>query len=658
LPGGRVPEGEAGGPAGGTAWRLEAAGLAALALLVLALTISPITNNDLFLHLKTGEIILKTGAVPRVDDYSALARGRPFVAHEWLAGVIFRAVESGFGLDGLILLKALVALGIAATLYAAARALGATATIALPALTLVMILAAARLMERPHIFTCLLSSLYILILVRRRGGARASLWIVPPLQVLWANLHGGFMLGWMIVGLAAAGSLADDLLERLAGRRGGAGRLHTAPPVSGRRPFPEWARLAILAAALVPACLLNPYGARLLKFPFELTGSAFMQEIYEWLPPFDSAYASTYMARYYVVWATLGIAVHAAAMRILLRRGRAIPGGVFPILLFVAFLILSLRMQRNVTDFALATFPGVAASAAALLQPRAERPGRSLLPWIAAALLGLAGWYAWNGYPYGPGSRREFGLGLGRNIPVAAADYLEANAVRGNVLNTYSSGAYLVYRFHPAMRVAMDSRNDVYGEELYAEYKRALQIPESLQAMLRRIDARAIVLEWPRQGVVITAATIREMGGWIPVYFDDLAVVYVEAGGPLASMAERDGYTLLEPSLFRAGRIAAADSPRAVEEAKRAVLQSRSYVARVLLVDALLASGRRREALDEEARIVAEDPPLFFIHYHLGAIRLRLGDRREAAARFRRALALQPDSDAAHQGLESATATS
>ena len=78
------------------AWRFA---LAALGLPVVALTLSPIGNNDLFLHLVTGRVVLEQHAVPRVDDYSALARGRPYVAHEWLAAVLFRLVpeEDGLG---------------------------------------------------------------------------------------------------------------------------------------------------------------------------------------------------------------------------------------------------------------------------------------------------------------------------------------------------------------------------------------------------------------------------------------------------------------------------------------------------------------------------------------------------------------------------------
>src|SRR5439155_15295594 len=82
--------------------RGEGLGLAALGVLIVALGATPITNNDIFLHLKTGSIILAHGTIPHEDDYSALARGRPFIAHEWLAAVVFRVVHAVGGFDGLI----------------------------------------------------------------------------------------------------------------------------------------------------------------------------------------------------------------------------------------------------------------------------------------------------------------------------------------------------------------------------------------------------------------------------------------------------------------------------------------------------------------------------------------------------------------------------
>jgi hypothetical protein len=193
------------------AWRLAAA---ALGLLTVALTTAPISNNDLFLHLVTGRVVLEQHAVPRVDDYSALARGRPYVAHEWLAAVLFRLVQqagSGEGFDRLVIAKVALSLLLAWLLLRAARHAGATPVVALPALAWVMCLAAARLQERPHLFSYLLLAAFILILTRRRrriahGRADRGLLLLPPLQILWTNLHGSFLLGPAIVLLAAAGS--------------------------------------------------------------------------------------------------------------------------------------------------------------------------------------------------------------------------------------------------------------------------------------------------------------------------------------------------------------------------------------------------------------------------------------------------------------------
>lgn len=626
--------------------RGEAAALTALALLLLALNLTPITNNDLFLHLETGDIVLKTHSVPRVDDYSALARGRPYVAHEWLAGVLFRLVQGAFGFNGLVVLKVLVALGVAALLHAAARRFGASPAASVACLAFVMILAAARFMERPHIFTFLMTAAFLWLLAGRRAGARAPLWAFVPLQILWANLHGGFILGPILVAAAALSAGLD------AGRG-------PAPAVSPRRE--AWS-LGLLAPGLVAVSLLNPYGPGLLRFPFQLTGSAFMGEIYEWLPPFGSPFASTYMARYYIVWIVFGAGVLLVSYGP--GRGRLVspPPGSFAGIVFVFFLALSLRMNRNVADFALASMPGVAAGlgpAAARLsgrEPAAHR-GTAPLPWIAAILLSLAVWFAVAGYPYGPSLRRTMGLGLGRNIPVGAADYLDSIGMHGGVFNTYSSGAYLVYRLYPKVRVGMDSRNDVYGEELYREYTRALTDADTLAAMLKRIEAGAILLEWPNQGMMTAAAAVHRLKSWTPAYFDDVAVVYLETDGPWAKTLIRDGHPLLDPALYRGGTIRREEADAALQEAERALRQGRSFIARVMRIDALLGVGREAEANDEERRILAENPPLFHIYLHLGWIRLARGERREATDRFQRALQVQPDSLLARQGLALAQGT-
>ncbi len=626
--------------------------LAGLAVLIVALNVAPITNHDIFLHLRTGEQVHSTGSVPDRDDYSALARGRPFVAHEWLAGVLFRLTETAFGargFDALIVLKIAVALAVAGLIYAAARTMGASPAMAVPCLALVMVLAAARFLERPHIFTYLLLALYLHLLARRRAGRAAPLWIFAPLQILWANLHGGFLLGPALVGIAGAGALLDGLLsDRQADRPPGA----PLRPRAGRK---EGMRLAALSAALVACSLVNPYGTRLLAFPFQLTGSGFMGQVYEWLPPFGSAFAATYMARLYVVWGALGIGVTVAALVAARRRRRLPPGGMAALLLFALLLALSLRMNRNVTLFALGTFPAVAAQATWIAR-RPERPrAASRILWMSPVLLLLAVWFGVRGYAYSPTTRRETGFGLGSKIAVGAADYLQARGIRGNVLNTYASGAYLIYRFYPEIRVAMDSRNDVYGESLFAWHQRALSDPDEMRRMIDRIDAVAIFIEWTVSGRMETAGAIRALGVWHPVYFDDVAVVYLRADGVHADVVERDGYAVFDPALYIPGQLSRSNAAPALEEAERAIAAGGApYVARVMRCDALAALGRGEEAREEEARILAEAPPLHHIYTYLGILHLRLGDPGFAADRFRRALALNPRSEVALEGLREA----
>ena len=641
-------------------WRLAAA---ALGLLVVALSLAPVANNDLFLHLVTGRLILERHAVPSVDDYSALARGRPYVAHEWLSAVLFRLIQAagpGEGFGRLVAAKILLSLLLAWILLRAARHAGASRAPALACLAWVMCLAAARIQERPHLFAYVVLASFILILsrrARRLGAGRSDrgAWLLLPLQILWTNLHGSFLVGPAVTALAAAGAALES---RRDARRSGA---------PSREPF----RLAGLSLLLACLCLVNPYGAALLKFPFELTGSRFMEQIYEWLPPYSEAYSGTYMFRYYVVWAAGSVLAWILALAGT-RRSRASgerrwdlpPGALFHLLLFGSFLFLSLRMNRSVTDFALATLPGTAAMATVLFNRRAGRRAPAARPrrvaaqpaTLAATFAAGAAYFLVAGYPFNPATVRRPGIGLGPEVPAAAADYVARHQLTGSCFNTYSAGAYLVYRFYPALRVGMDSRNDVYGEDLYAAYQRALQDPAALAAMIERIGASFVFFEWAEPGMTAAGLTVRGLDPpWRPVFFDDRAVVYVGERGTRADLAARDGYRILDPMLFRPGRWSAAEALEALPETERArEAAGDPFIARVMRIEALRTLGRRPEADAEEERLVRIDPPLYHIWILLGLSHLERGEAGAARARLARALDLNPRSTAAAAALAEA----
>ncbi len=198
----------------------------------------------------------------------------------------------------------------------------------------------------------------------------------------------------------------------------------------------------------------------------------------------------------------------------------------------------------------------------------------------------------------------------------------------------------------------MDSRNDVYGPDLYREYTRALAEPESLATFLKRIDASFAFLEWKRDPVEVTVDAFRRIGGWSLVYFDDFSIVLVPQDGSWAALAARDAYSLIDPTRYRPGPIPQDKAASFLDEATRAKRQGRgAFIARVMRVNALLELGRRAEALEEEKEIVSADPPLYYIFTYLGILRYSVGDLPEAAAHFRRALALNPLDRASAQRL-------
>jgi hypothetical protein len=467
-------------------------------------------------------------------------------------------------------------------------------------------------------------------------------------------------MGPAIVALAAMGEAIEARFASRADGEGAGGGIAGAGAGSAVPRRGEAVRLGLLAAALVVVSLVNPYGARLLRFPFRLMGSTFMGEIQEWRPPFDSAFAGSYVARYYVAWILIGSGVILGVLAGAHRRRAAPRGWAFGLLLFGSLLALSLRMNRAVSDFGLATFPALAGGLTWLARDRLGRLERSSVRRLVGlatitALLILGAVIALHGYPYRPGGVRPFGFGIIGNTPVAAADYLEANGVRGNVFNSYETGPYLIYRLYPAIRVAMDSRNDVYGENLYGEYELALRDREILGALLGRIDAAAVVLGWMGGTPPPAARLLRTVGSWRPVYFDDAAIVYMRSDGGWPGLVARDGYTILDPADYRPGGLRREDAGRALAEADRAVRSGRgSSIARVMRIDALMALGRRDEALLDEERLLATRPALASIYVLLGDLHLGLGDRDTAAARYRRALDLEPGWPRAAEGLEAA----
>ncbi|MCD6416638.1 MAG: hypothetical protein J7M08_08080, partial [Planctomycetes bacterium] len=126
--------------------------------------LGPLVAYDVWWHMKAGELILRTGAVPHVDPFSFTAGGNPWVYHSWLAGVIFRMAEMAGGLGAVVALRSLLLAASLMICWATARRRGVSPALA-SVLTLVVCLQLrTRALARPYLFSFVFFAVFAMLL--------------------------------------------------------------------------------------------------------------------------------------------------------------------------------------------------------------------------------------------------------------------------------------------------------------------------------------------------------------------------------------------------------------------------------------------------------------------------------------------------------------
>ncbi|MGO8899279.1 MAG: tetratricopeptide repeat protein [Isosphaeraceae bacterium] len=226
---------------------------ACLIALFLALTfllgIFPLKDADYYWHLRTGDLIRRTGQVPRVDFYTFTRQGTPWIDLHWIFQVGISWVREHGGVPALTLLKAVITCLAVFLLITARRRSWPVWTMILAWLPALLVLS-GRMYVRPET----LSLLYLAIdlaVVCRWDRFPVLAWLLPLVQLAWVNTHGLFVLGPIVLVFA----LVDAAL-----RRGALAAEHI-----------RWWRTVVPACVATGlACLLNPYGLRGAIYPLEL----------------------------------------------------------------------------------------------------------------------------------------------------------------------------------------------------------------------------------------------------------------------------------------------------------------------------------------------------------------------------------------------------
>jgi hypothetical protein len=469
-----------------------------------------LADGDTGWHIRVGEYVLNTGAVPRVDLFSYSKPGAPWFAWEWLADVIYALAWRAAALKGVVLVAGVLVALYLLLLFRQMLWRGGNLFLALAASLAVAGASGIHYLARPHVFTLLLWTVSLWILDADRKRESPWVWTLVPLTAVWANLHAGFLA--LIVSLAVVALAA--LVEG-----GGVGRAK---------------RYGALAAGCAVASLANPYGIALHRHVLDYLRSDWIREaVDEFQAPRFRSESALYFEL--LLFAGIGAAV------LLLRRGKVAEGA-----LVLVWAHASLMSVRHVPMFAIVAAPAIVSEATRLWSAwagvGASRSLRavfdrlagdlavgarrnSLLP--AALVLVFMFSSGWLGWPSDfPAARFPLRL-IGRNQPLLAS---------GRVFTSDQWGDYLLYRF-PRQRVFMDGRSDFYGPEVGRLYLRILYGHPDWRSALDRYAVALVLAEksWP------LVHLLRVSPEWRVVDEDGTAVLFERSAALPALSAQPKG---------------------------------------------------------------------------------------------------------------------
>lgn len=465
-------------------------------------------DGDLGRHLTIGGYILDSGKVPLADLFSHTMLGMEVTPHEWLAQVIFALAERWMGLNGVVLVTALViATAFAVVLRRALR----EGSGMLPALGMVILAVATSSLHwltRPHVFTFLMVAVWLDGLQQLRQGKNGALVWMPLVMLVWANLHGAFIAGFMLWLMYGAGYAWERWVEKHM----------DGPKGYGQR----WLALGGLSALVT---LINPAGVKLWTTSVGYLGNSYLvNHTAEYLSPdFHDSSTWPFLLMILVALALAGFAGKRWKMT--------------DALVLTGWAAMGLYSVRNAPLFALAAAPLLAAAATGWLRDLGKRlrwadklhrlDGRLLVtesrlpgylwPFLAIVLV-TAG--------FSSGASLDFAQTGNRFdpevFPVAAAEWVKANPQEGEMFNYFPWGGYMLHEAWPERRVFIDGQTDFYGAELTREYETALTAAEGWEAVLEKYEV-AWVLMPPETRL---AQVLEEQVNWQELYRDDTAVIF------------------------------------------------------------------------------------------------------------------------------------
>jgi hypothetical protein len=463
---------------------------------------TPIGIPDVLWSLLRGEWIADHGTLLDSDPFTSAPHvPGPLVNVQWLADLFFHGLDALGGLPLVITGTAVVVALTYALLLAATVSASGHLRLSCLAVCLVYVPAASNLSPRPQTLSYPYFALFILAVMRAEWRKDTRLlWLLPVATAVWANLHGSFFTGLVLLGCAAFG--------RVVAAR------HVAPA----RPY-----LLALGACLL-ASMLNPYGPGALIYVASISNNAIIREnVTEWAPTTVSWHEGL---MFFVSVLVLGALMLRSRLRLT----------IIEVVTLLVFGYLAWSSVRVIVWWSLLIAPILARLLGSLFSnPRArrrplasrDRPVVNALI-IAGALVIAAFSLPWTkaALPILPESKRAI---FADDTPLGIGDYLRAHdrPAGGNMLNSQGWGGYLEWATWPRHQVFLDGRIELHPTQVWLDYLDIVFPSTHWRALLDKYDISYLVLNSVDEADLV--ADLRVDTDWHLDYEDDQGVVFTRA---------------------------------------------------------------------------------------------------------------------------------
>lgn len=473
-------------------------------------------DGDIGRHLTIGEYILDNLVIPTRDIFSHTMQGLELTPHEWLAQMLFALSHRLAGMNGVVILSALV---IAVTFVLVFRQCYQRSNMVLVSLGMCILGAAAasvHWLARPHLFTMLFTVIWTGELETFRRTGQLRWWVILMLMLTWVNFHGAFIAGLVIWGIY----FLDSLISA-----------QTKEPISTKdmnksklREMVSVPKVKLFMVGLIAFCMtfLNPVGWRIWETTIGFLQSRYLvSHTFEYLPP------DFHQINFWPFLIMIGGSILLLSISSI-RRSSFASG-----LMLAVWTIMGLISARNISLYAVIAAPILAGITSSFIREkrrllrivdldlRLRMVNSRLIGYLwPIALVVVIGVAVISGTDLGFFS--ETNKFSDQVFPVNAIDWATQQEDLGPVFNYFPWGGYLLYRMWPQELVFIDGQTDFYGESFTQEYERVITLNDGWKDILNQYQISWVIM--PANSNLISA--LRDLPEWKEKYIDETAAIF------------------------------------------------------------------------------------------------------------------------------------